>query len=208
MSAVFFFLQGTAGSWQLLPPSLWMKKFWPVLFPETRASRMNMQESSTSRSVEIWLSPSPECCLLGTCVVGLVYVWEFSWNILGDIKKTGWNPRRVMVMEGRRPMTKEPGAGALCWWIWANDGVFAFSPSSGSTESGWMSWWTTGCPPRTGSCSSCTRQRAASSGAHCWRRPTPSEYRPGWPPGAREAACSLFLPLVLHSTHHSADTTH
>lgn len=47
--------------------------------------------------------------------------------------------------------------------------------SSGSTASGWRWWWTTGCPPRTGSCSSCTRQRAASSGVRCWRRPTPSK---------------------------------
>lgn len=47
--------------------------------------------------------------------------------------------------------------------------------SSGSTASGWRWWWTTGCPPRTGSCSSCTQQRAASSGVRCWRRPTPSK---------------------------------
>ena len=58
------------------------------------------------------------------------------------------------------------------------------SRSSGSTASGWRWWWTTGCPPRTGSCSSCTRQRAASSGARCWRRPTPSKCPPCPSPGS------------------------
>ena len=63
--------------------------------------------------------------------------------------------------------------------------------SSGSTASGWRWWWTTGCPPRTGSCSSCTRQRAASSGVRCWRRPTPSKC-------LRPAPTSL-PPAALHS---------
>ena len=63
--------------------------------------------------------------------------------------------------------------------------------SSGSTASGWRWWWTTGCPPRTGSCSSCIRLNAASSGVHCWRRPTPSK--------CLHPAPTSLPPAALHS---------
>lgn len=56
--------------------------------------------------------------------------------------------------------------------------------SSGNTASGWRWWWTTGCPPRTGSCSLCIQPRGASSGVPCWRKHTPSKLSClGWPHG-------------------------
>lgn len=46
---------------------------------------------------------------------------------------------------------------------------------SGSLASGWMWWWMIGCPQRMASWCLCTQPSALSSGAPCWRRPTPSE---------------------------------
>lgn len=68
-------------------------------------------------------SLSPQCCWPGAGVAGYVYVCGVSWNTLRDVKETGsktetskkgdGGPRRVMVVEGRRPLTKELGAGAV-----------------------------------------------------------------------------------------------
>lgn len=73
--------------------------------------------------------------------------------------------------------------------------------SSGSTGSGWTSWWTTGCPPRMGSFSLCTRRKATSSGARCWRRPTPST-------GAKQEAALLGVQNLTVHVVAMLDTMH
>lgn len=47
--------------------------------------------------------------------------------------------------------------------------------NSGCLVSGWTWWWTTGCPPLTESSSTVIPRTTMSSGALCWRRPTPSQ---------------------------------
>ena len=50
-----------------------------------------------------------------------------------------------------------------------------FVCSSGSSVSGLTSWSTTVCRSKMESCCSSTQLKAASSGALCWRKPTPSK---------------------------------
>ena len=47
--------------------------------------------------------------------------------------------------------------------------------SCGSMGGGWTLSLMTNCPPKTGACCSSSRLTEMSSGARCWRRPTPSE---------------------------------
>lgn len=70
---------------------------------------------------------------------------------------------------------------SICKWGWAcpvTPPNFCPPPySSGSTVSGWTWWWMTDCPPSGTVWSSSTPRTTTSSGAPCWRKPTPSECR-------------------------------
>ena len=82
-------------------------------------------------------------------------------------------PLIFLITSSRSFLTTQTRSGTRSVWTCTQGSSIS---GSGALAAGWMLWWTTVCRSvGTGCCSSAAQRLRESSGAPCWRRPTPSE---------------------------------